>query len=122
MRGSVAGVSGISGGMNMSADGTRNAIGTSTTTTRKTPTPQAPPIRPLASRSASARPMLLFLWSPRTWQRVRFDATVYQTLEPPFPGSYLAAVTDFTEMVSPLAVPVTLASSQASLLRLSSAA
>ena len=40
----------------------------------------------------------------------------------PFPGSYLAAVTDFTEMVSPLAVPVTLASSQASLLRLSSAA
>src|ERR1035438_908866 len=35
----------------------------------------------------------------------------------PFPGSYLAAVTDFTEMVSPLAVPVTLASSQASLLR-----
>jgi len=41
---------------------------------------------------------------------------------PPVPGSYLAAVTDFTEMVSPLAVPVTLASSQASLLRLSSAA
>jgi hypothetical protein len=40
----------------------------------------------------------------------------------PVPGSYLAAVTDFTEMVSPLAVPVTLASSQASLLRLSSAA
>ena len=37
------------------------------------------------------------------------------------PGSYLAALTDFTEMVSPLAVPVTLASSQASLLRLSSA-
>src|ERR1700682_1904475 len=44
------------------------------------------------------------------------------TLEPPFPGSYLAAVTDVTEMVSPLAVPETLASSQASLLRLSSAA
>src|ERR1700682_6057950 len=41
----------------------------------------------------------------RTWQRVCFDAT----LLPPFPGSYLAAVTDFTEMVSPLAVPVTLA-------------
>ncbi len=47
---------------------------------------------------------------------------LYETLEPSFPGSYLAAVTDFTEMVSPLAVPVTLASSQASLLRLSSAA
>jgi hypothetical protein len=59
----------------------------------------------------------------RTWQRVRFDATLlHLTWEPPFPGSYLAAVTDFTEMVSPLAVPVTLASSQASLLRLSSAA
>jgi hypothetical protein len=58
-----------------------------------------------------------------TWQRVCFDATsLHLTLEPPFPGSYLAAVTDFTEMVSPLAVPVTLASSQASLLRLSSAA
>ena len=56
-------------------------------------------------------------------QRVCFDATfLHLTLEPPFPGSYLAAVTDFTEMVSPLAVPVTLASSQASLLRLSSAA
>jgi hypothetical protein len=40
----------------------------------------------------------------------------------PFPGSYFAAVTDFTEMVSPLAVPVTLASSQASLLSSSSAA
>ena len=61
--------------------------------------------------------------SIRTWQRVCFDATLlHLTLEPPFPGSYLAAVTDFTEMVSPLAVPVTLASSQASLLRLSSAA
>jgi hypothetical protein len=59
----------------------------------------------------------------RTWQRVCFDATLlHLTLEPPFPGSYLAAVTDVTEMVSPLAVPVTLASSQASLLRLSSAA
>ena len=34
MRGSVAGVSGISSGMNMSAAGTRNAIGTSTTMTR----------------------------------------------------------------------------------------
>jgi hypothetical protein len=79
-----------------------------------------------ATRSASALPMLLFLWSARnirTWLRVCFDATLWHlTLEPPFPGSYLAAVTDFTEMVSPLAVPVTLASSQASLLRLSSAA
>jgi hypothetical protein len=37
-------------------------------------------------------------------------------------GSYLAAVTDFTEIVSPVAVPVTLASSQASLLSVSSAA
>ena len=41
--------------------------------------------------------------------------------QPPFGGSYLAAVTDFTEMVSPLAVPVTLACSQASLLSSSSA-
>ena len=41
----------------------------------------------------------------------------------PEPSSlpYLAAVTDFTEMVSPLAVPVTLACSQASLLSSSSA-
>ena len=39
-----------------------------------------------------------------------------------FPGSYLAAVTDFTEMVSPVAVPVTLACSQANLSSLSSAA
>src|SRR6266404_654688 len=38
------------------------------------------------------------------------------------PSSYLAAVTDVTEMVSPLAVPVTLACSQASLLSSSSAA
>ena len=59
----------------------------------------------------------------RTWRRVCFDTTLlHLTLEPPPPGSYLAAVTDFTEMVSPLAVPVTLASSQASLLSLSSAA
>src|ERR1019366_9488223 len=43
-------------------------------------------------------------------------------LEPLFPGSFLAAVTDFTEMVSPFAVPVTLACSQASLLSSSSAA
>jgi hypothetical protein len=43
-------------------------------------------------------------------------------VEPPFPGSYLAAVTVFTEMVSPLAVPVTLASSHASLLSVSSVA
>src|ERR1035438_5290761 len=35
--------------------------------------------------------------------------------EPPFRDSYLAAATDFTEMVSPLAVPVTFACSQASL-------
>jgi hypothetical protein len=63
---------------------------------------------------------VLFL---RTCQRVSFDPTLlHLTLEPPFPSSYLAAVTDFTEMVSPLAVPVTLASAQASLLRLSSAA
>ena len=34
MRGRGAGVSGISGGMNTSTAGTRNAIGTSTTTTR----------------------------------------------------------------------------------------
>jgi hypothetical protein len=34
VRGSVAGVSGIGGGTNTSAAGTRNAIGTSTTTTR----------------------------------------------------------------------------------------
>ena len=40
----------------------------------------------------------------------------------PSPSSYLAAVTDFTEIVSPVAVPVTLASSQASLLSESSAA
>ena len=40
-----------------------------------------------------------------------------------FSGSYLAAeATDFTAMVSPLAVPVTLACSQASLLSSSSAA
>jgi hypothetical protein len=38
-----------------------------------------------------------------------------QMVEPRFPDSYLAAATDFTEMVSPLAVPVTLACSQASL-------
>ncbi len=42
--------------------------------------------------------------------------------QPPFGGSYLAAVTDFTEIVSPLAVPVTFACSQASLLSSSSAA
>jgi hypothetical protein len=64
-----------------------------------------------ANRSASARQMFLFLWSPHG----------SGFASPPFPGSYLAAVTDFTEIVSPLAVPVTLASSQASLLRLSSA-
>jgi len=34
---------------------------------------------------------------------------------PPSPTSYLVAVTAFTEIVSPLAVPVTLASSQANL-------
>ena len=34
-RGSVAGVSGIDGGMNTSTAGTRNAIGTTTTTTRQ---------------------------------------------------------------------------------------
>ena len=70
------------------------------------------------------------------WKMQEADGSLYQdtaaglprryllhlTLEPPFPGSYLAAVTDFTEMVSPLAVPVTLASSQASLLSSSSAA
>ena len=69
--------------------------------------------------------MLLFLWSPHYQDMAAGAATLlllHPTLEPPFPGSYLAAVTDFTEMVSPLAVPVTLASSQASLLRLSSAA
>jgi hypothetical protein len=42
--------------------------------------------------------------------------------EPDFDGSYLAATTDFTEILSPFAVPVTLASSQASVLSLSSAA
>ena len=63
-------------------------------------------------RQYPIRPMLLFLWSPH-------DSG---SASPPFSDSYLAAVTDFTEMVSPLAVPVTLASSQASLLRLSSAA
>jgi hypothetical protein len=52
-----------------------------------------------------------------------FGSTLlHLTLEPPFPGSYLAAVTDFTEMVSPLAVPVTLASSQARLFSLSNVA
>jgi len=50
------------------------------------------------------------------WRRSR-------VLGSPFSGSYLAAeVTDFTAMVSPLAVPVTLACSQASLLSSSSAA
>jgi hypothetical protein len=72
---------------------------------------QAPDSSP-ASRSASARRMLLFLWSPHGCGFA----------SPPSPGSYLAAGTDFTEMVSPLVVPVTLACSQASLLRLSSAA
>jgi hypothetical protein len=38
------------------------------------------------------------------------------------PTSYLVTVTDFTEIVSPLAVPVTLASSQANLLSVSNAA
>jgi hypothetical protein len=45
------------------------------------------------------------------------------TLRAPFPDTYLAAAaTDFTEMVSPLAVPVTLACSQSSLFSSSSAA
>jgi hypothetical protein len=70
------------------------------------------PTKFFVADDASARPMRLFLWAPH--------ASGFAS--PPFPGSYLAAVTDFTEMVSPLAVPVTLASSQASLLRLSSAA
>ena len=75
------------------------------------------------SQSISQRPPDATVPLVATWQWICFDATLlHLTLEPPSPGSYLAAVTDFTEMVSPLAVPVTLASSQASLLRLSSAA
>jgi hypothetical protein len=60
----------------------------------------------------SAPALLLFLYLP--WPVMPGEPE--RLGEPPFPGSYLAAVTDFTEMVSPLAVPVTLASSQASLL------
>ncbi len=64
---------------------------------------------PRTLRSAASRSMIRVVWpSP-------CDP------EPPS-SSYLAAVTDFTEMVSPLAVPVTLACSQASLLSSSSAA
>ena len=42
--------------------------------------------------------------------------------EYPLSATYLAAVTDFTEMVAPSAVPVTLAWSHASLLRVSNVA
>jgi len=45
MRVSVAGVSGISGGVNMSAAGTRNAIGTSTTMTKVNTDASGTPIR-----------------------------------------------------------------------------
>lgn len=85
---------------------------TSTTTTKVNTDASGTNESSAASRFASDRPMLLFLWSPH-------DSG---PASPPFSDSYFAAVTDFTEMVSPLAVPVTLASSQASLLRLSSAA
>jgi hypothetical protein len=93
----------------MSAAGTKNTIGTSTTTTRWM---LRLPIRPRpVDQPAIARCCCSFGHSHGSG-----------FASPPFPGSYLAAVTDFTEMVSPLAVPVTLACSQASLLRLSSAA
>jgi len=42
--------------------------------------------------------------------------------ERPLSATYLVAVTDFTEMVAPSAVPVTLACSQANLLSVSSVA
>ena len=105
-------MNGISGGRNTTAAGTRNMIGTSTTTTKVNTDALRHYDSFAANRFASDRPMLLFLWSPH-------DSG---SASPPFSDSYLAAVTDFTEMLSPLAVPVTLASSQASLLRLSSAA
>ena len=105
-------MNGISGGRNTTAAGTRNMIGTSTTTTKVNTDALRHYDSFAANRFASDRPMLLFLWSPH-------DSG---SASSPFSDSYLAAVTDFTEMVSPLAVPVTLASSQASLLRLSSAA
>ena len=62
--------------------------------------------------------------------KVRLFARVGDRLRSPpagllatvFLGSYLAAATDFTEMVSPLAVPVTLACSHDSLLSSSNAA
>jgi len=62
--------------------------------------------------------------------KVRMFARVGDRLRSPprgllaavFLASYLAAATDFTAMVSPLAVPVTLARSHASLLSSSNAA
>ena len=51
------------------------------------------------------------------WQRACLGATLLDLmLKQPSPVSYLAAATDFTEMVSPSAVPVTVACSQANLL------
>jgi len=51
------------------------------------------------------------------WQRACLVAALlHLMLKQPSPVSYLTAATDFTEMVSPLAVPVTVACSQANLL------
>lgn len=60
------------------------------------------------------------------WNEDVHTSSIYQLrqilLGAASPPAYFAAVTDFTEMVSPLAVPVTVACAQASLLSLSNAA